>query len=76
MHEQRIRKGIKYFRSIKPSEFDFTVWGHLKVFLDLVEDHLFLKPTRINKMNEKEFYKKERDIVEEAKNLFEVGEND
>lgn len=40
MNEERIRKGIEYFRGIKPSSFNAAHALHLKYFLDLVEEHL------------------------------------
>jgi len=36
----RIEKGIKYFRSIKPSEFNMAHYAHFKTFLNLVEEYV------------------------------------
>jgi hypothetical protein len=38
--ENRIWKGIEHFRSLKPSQLNFTQFGHLKVFLNLVEAYM------------------------------------
>lgn len=40
MNEERIRKGIEYFRAKKPSQCNAADWLYLKVFLTLVEEHL------------------------------------
>lgn len=40
MSEERIWKGINYFRSLKPSQFDFIQYGYLMTLLNLVEAYM------------------------------------
>ena len=59
MLEKRLKKGIEYFRGIKPSEFNIAHFTHFKFFLGLVEKYM--------KGKEK------KTIVEEAKEIFEIN---
>lgn len=49
---ERIIKGLKYFRSIKPSEFNASHKAHLNLFLNLVEEHITGKETKTLKVKE------------------------
>jgi len=38
--ENRIRKGIAYFRDIKPSKWNYSNTVHLKLLLELMEKYI------------------------------------
>ena len=50
----RLLKGLKYFRSIKPSEFNASHKAHLNLFLNLVEEHITGKEVKTRKVKELE----------------------
>lgn len=62
--QNRLLKGITYFKGIKPSEFNPGHYAHFKVFLTLVEEFINGQPV------------KKPVTVEEAKKIFEVQEKE
>lgn len=64
--EERIRKGLTYFRDIKPSKWNPGHTAHLHVFLELVERY-------VNSVNSKKI-ETEEDFNQAVQEIFNENE--